>query len=390
MNQRFCNAFSPMREAILAFSPIRRQRNKEERRLIDKDGTLKIAHHGLNERKTRYIDDIFTTCVDLRWRYIFLGFTSSFLVSWLTFAGIWHLLFYLNGDLEEDHLPDVQVENGWTPCVYSIYDFGSTFLFSVETQHTIGYGLRGSSHKCPDTIILQCIQSIAGVLIQACMAGIVFAKLARPKNRARTVTFSKNAVVSMVNGKLRLMFRVANARNSQILEAHYRALLLGNFTTKEGSTYRNFPTELPLTTQIQEDEDAERKQEYGHVFLPLLVCHTIDRNSPLYNITPAQLLQSKVELLITLEGIVEQSGNTVQARTSFLPSEILWGHTFTNCVTFANKEGVYLVDHSKMDGVQADETPRLSAKQLENLDLESSLAEKFGSKYASNNKTLTR
>jgi len=50
-----------------------RQRNKEERRLIDKDGTLKIAHHGLNERKTRYIDDIFTTCVDLRWRYIFLG-----------------------------------------------------------------------------------------------------------------------------------------------------------------------------------------------------------------------------------------------------------------------------------------------------------------------------
>ena len=70
------------------------------------------------------------------------------------------------------------------------------------------------------------------------MAGIVFAKLARPKNRARTVTFSKNAVVSMVNGKLRLMFRVANARNSQILEAHYRALLLGNFTTKEGSTYR--------------------------------------------------------------------------------------------------------------------------------------------------------
>ena len=42
-----------------------------------------------------------------------------------------------------------------------------------------------------------------GVAIQACMAGIVFAKLARPKKRARTVTFSKIAVVSLVNGKLR-------------------------------------------------------------------------------------------------------------------------------------------------------------------------------------------
>jgi hypothetical protein len=42
-----------------------------------------------------------------------------------------------------------------------------------------------------------------GVAIQACMAGIVFAKLARPKKRARTVSFSKTAVISLVNGKLR-------------------------------------------------------------------------------------------------------------------------------------------------------------------------------------------
>jgi hypothetical protein len=42
-----------------------------------------------------------------------------------------------------------------------------------------------------------------GVAIQACMAGIVFAKLARPKKRAKTVSFSKIAVVSLVNGKLR-------------------------------------------------------------------------------------------------------------------------------------------------------------------------------------------
>lgn len=42
-----------------------------------------------------------------------------------------------------------------------------------------------------------CVQSVLGVIISACMAGIVFAKLARPKNRSHTVMFSKNAVVSM-------------------------------------------------------------------------------------------------------------------------------------------------------------------------------------------------
>jgi len=353
--------------SITTLSELRKRKKSKDRRLIDKDGTLRIVHHGLKERSSRFLDDIFTTCVDLRWRYIFIGFTSSFLFSWLGFAAVWHLMFWLHGDLEEEHLPDLQEENGWTPCVYSIHDFSSTFLYSVETQHTIGYGLRGSSHKCPDTIILQCLQSITGVLIQACMAGIVFAKLARPKKRAKTVTFSKMAVISQINGKLRLIFRVANIRNSQLLESHFKAFILGNVVTKEGRTIRHFQTELPLSTQITEDED-EDEQDYGPIFLPLMVGHTIDSSSPLYEVSPSQLLYSKLEVLVMLEGIVEPSGNTVQARTSYLPREILWGHSFVNCVTYANREGVYLIDHGKVDSVMADETPRMSAKRLESLN----------------------
>ena len=42
---------------------------------------------------------------------------------------------------------------------------------------------------------------------QASMAGIMFAKLSRPKTRAATVLYSDKAVISMRNGLLRLMFR---------------------------------------------------------------------------------------------------------------------------------------------------------------------------------------
>merc|ERR1711872_1155896 len=112
------------------------------------------------------------------------------------------------------------------------------------------------------------------------------------------------------------------------------------------------------------------EQDYGPIFLPLMVGHTIDDSSPLYEVSPSQLLYSKLEILVMLEGIVEPSGNTVQARTSYLPREILWGHSFVNCVTYANREGVYLIDHSKIDSVMADETPRLSAKKLDNLNSE--------------------
>ena len=85
----------------------------------------------------------------------------------------------------------------YKPCVYEIHDFTSTFLFSVETQHTIGYGSRQTTEECPEAIIMQCLQSIVGVIIQACMAGVVFAKLARPKKRVNTVVFSKYVLINI-------------------------------------------------------------------------------------------------------------------------------------------------------------------------------------------------
>lgn len=44
------------------------------------------------------------------------------------------------------------------------------------------------------------------------MAGIVFAKIARPKKRRETLIFSKNAVICMRDGKLCLLFRVGDMR----------------------------------------------------------------------------------------------------------------------------------------------------------------------------------
>ena len=72
------------------------------------------------------------------------------------------------------------------------------------------YGSRQTTEECTISIFIQCAQSIVGVLIQACMAGVVFAKLARAKSRASTVVFSKTAVITMRNKELFLLFRVGN------------------------------------------------------------------------------------------------------------------------------------------------------------------------------------
>lgn len=71
------------------------------------------------------------------------------------------------------HLAD----NLWVPCVFNIHSFTSCFLFSIETQHTIGYGVRTTTEECPEAIFVMCFQSIYGVFVQAFMVGIVFGNI---------------------------------------------------------------------------------------------------------------------------------------------------------------------------------------------------------------------
>ncbi len=70
--------------------------------------------------------------------------------------------------------------------------------------------------------------------------------------------------------------------------------------------------------------------------------------------------------VLVLEGITEETGNSVQVRTSYLPNEILWGHRFSaEPVTYDGAAGVFHVQHN-VSRTEADpETPRLSAKQLD-------------------------
>ena len=44
------------------------------------------------------------------------------------------------------------------------------------------------------------------------MAGIVFAKFTKPTNRAETILFSKNALITLRNGSYYLVCRIADLR----------------------------------------------------------------------------------------------------------------------------------------------------------------------------------
>ncbi|KAG8432840.1 hypothetical protein GDO86_017191 [Hymenochirus boettgeri] len=325
-------------------------RRKCRNRFVKKNGQCNVQFANMHDRPQRYIADMFTTCVDIRWRYLLLVFSLAFLVSWLLFGLIFWLIAFIHGDLENP-----SGENDFKPCVVQVNGFMAAFLFSIETQTTIGYGFRCVTEECPIAVFLVVFQSIVGCIIDSFMIGAIMAKMARPKKRAQTLLFSHNAVIAMRDGKLNLMWRVGNLRKSHIVEAHVRAQLMKSRITEEGEY-------IPLD-QIDINVGFDKGLDRIFLVSPITILHEIDEESPLFAISKEDLETSNFEIVVILEGMVEATAMTTQARSSYLASEILWGHRFEP-VLFEERHQ-YKVDYSHFHKTyEVSATPHCSAKDL--------------------------
>lgn len=325
-------------------------RRKSRNRFVKKNGQCNVHFTNMDEKSQRYLADIFTTCVDIRWRYMLVVFTFVFVVSWLVFGLAFWVIALLHGDLDNPAGDD-----NFTPCVLQVNGFIAAFLFSIETQTTIGYGFRCVTEECPLAVFLVVFQSIVGSIIDCFMIGAIMAKMARPKKRAQTLLFSHNAIIAMRDGKLCLMWRVGNLRKSHIVEAHVRAQLIKPRVTAEGEY-------IPLD---QMDINVGFDKGLDRIFLvsPVTILHQIDEESPLFGIGKQDLETADFEIVVILEGMVEATAMTAQARSSYLASEILWGHRFEP-VLFEEKNQ-YKVDYSHFHKTyEVPSTPRCSAKDM--------------------------
>ncbi|XP_066498265.1 ATP-sensitive inward rectifier potassium channel 12 [Hoplias malabaricus] len=325
-------------------------RRKARSRFVNKTGQCNVSFAHMEEQSQRYLADIFTTCVDIRWRWMFVLFSLAFIMSWLAFGFAFWVIALMHGDMDRTSGDD------FTPCVMQVNSFVAAFLFSVETQTTIGYGFRCVTEECPMAVLMVVMQSIVGCIIDAFMIGAIMAKMARPKKRAETLLFSHNAVIAMRDGKLCLMWRVGNLRKSHIVEAHVRAQLIKPRITEEGEY-------IPLD---QIDINVGYDQGLDRIFLvsPLTIIHEINEESPLFGISKQDLDNADFEIVVILEGMVEATAMTAQVRSSYLCSEILWGHRFEP-VVFEEKNH-YKVDFTHFHKTyEVPSTPCCSAKDIE-------------------------
>ena len=321
------------------------------RRLILKNGECNVKNINVPRRALRYLADHYTTFLEQRWRIVIIVFFGCFFTSWFVFTLAWFTLATLHDDFSEH-------EPGFTPCIWNIQNFASVFLFSMETQTTIGYGFRYVSEECNFGIFLLVLQSVFGALLQSILAGTVLAKLLMPKKRAKTVLFSKRCCVCVENGQLCLMFRIGNLRHSPVLGATIRAFFLWHDDLPDDDD--------SLSYRLKEMEmDEEEGNTNTHLWWPSIMIHRITKSSPLYNISNKTLKTRRFEIIVILEGSVGSTSLIFQARKSYLETDILWGYRFMPLFNpQKTSRSKFPIDFKNFDAVyKVHQTPTFCAKE---------------------------
>jgi len=217
-------------------------------------------------------------------------------------------------------------------------NFWDAFRFSVQTIASIGYGVLAPKSDYVNTVVV--VEAFTGILNLALITGAVFSRFSRPTAR---VLFSDVAVITDFDGAPTLMFRAANQRGNQILDATITVNLAFEQTTREGQTMRRFQ-ELTLV--------RPRSPLFA---LSWTVMHTVDETSPLYGQTPESLRAMQAELVAMLSGTDETLAAMIFARKSYPPQKILWRHRFVDILS-TNASGRRVVDLNRFHDAVPDGT----------------------------------
>jgi potassium inwardly-rectifying channel subfamily J len=301
-------------------------------RFVNKNGHINVNCSSLGRIKHMH-SNIILFIMQADWWLVLAFVLFGFLISWFFFALLYFLVSIEHGDfaLNEEEQALLDNQTNYTrqdlkiereKCVQDVHNFLSALLFSIETQHTIGYGSRYITTECMGGILVLTLQSSLGYLLQVIVTQIVFSKLSRPTEESQFVVFSNYAVIASRNNRLTLTFRIGNLSVSQLIFASVRLLMIRQRRTIEGEI---------IPHQIYDMELTHLRN--GQLFFPrpTVVEHIIDSRSPLYGIQRSTLSKDHFEIIAIIEGSFDYTGFSCHFRTSYLPNELLWGYQFSSC-----------------------------------------------------------
>ncbi|KAM3114105.1 ion channel [Phormidesmis sp. 146-33] len=247
-----------------------------------------------------------------------MGFFCLITLTYLGVNSLFAIAYLLGGDCIANATPG---------------SFLDAFFFSVQTLASIGYGAMYPKTVYSNSVVT--VEAMFGLVGISVLTGLAFARFSKPTAR---VVFSRVAVIAPHEGQPVLMFRTANKRRNQILEAQMRVYLMRDEVTSDGQHMRRI-----------HDLTLLRSQTPGFN-LSWTVMHAIEESSPLYGYDADALVKMNTSIVISLSGIDETVTQVVHARHTYAAQDIFWNHRFVDIIHFT-QEGHRYIDYNQFHEV---------------------------------------
>jgi inward rectifier potassium channel len=179
-------------------------------------------------------------------------------------------------------------------------------------------------------------ESLSGLLATAIITGLIFARFSRPTAR---IVFSQQAVIAPYKDITAFMFRITNARKTQLIAVEAK-VNLSLYESGNGPTNRRFH-QLTL--------ERSRVDVFP---LSWTIVHPIDEDSPLHGYTEEILRQTDAEFVIMLTAIDETSAQMVHTRSSYKCKELAWGAKFSNIYEPIADDEPITIDVGKLHDIE--------------------------------------
>ena len=262
------------------------------RRAINKDGSFNVRRRGSTWRDFHP----YLLLINMSWA----GFLAALFLGYLVVNTLFACGYYALGP--------GQLTGG--DAATAAGRFFNCFFFSAHTLTTVGYG--NISPGALGANVVAVFEALVGVLGFAVATGLLFGRVSRPSAR---IGFSENMIVAPYQEGHSLQFRVVNRRKNSLAELQARCLLM-TVDNEDGTPKRKY--------------ELLRLERPEVLFLALTwtIVHPIDRDSPLWGKTAADLTRLQAEVLILLKAYDDTFSQTVVARYSYRHDEIVWEKRF--------------------------------------------------------------
>lgn len=260
-------------------------------RLINPDGTTNVRKVGRGWFRPY---DFYHRLIAMPWTKFAVGILLSYLIVNLLFS-----FAYMAVGMEG--LAGISGTT-WTE------QFLDAFFFSAQTVTTLGYGRIAPVGTAASTIAA--IESMMGLLGFALATGLLYGRFSRPNAR---IKFSDFGVVAPYEGITGFMFRMANERQSELIEAEVQVMLSFVDLTDGTRDFVLLPLEISKINLFP---------------LTWTVVHPINEESKLWGKDADFLKAIDAEFIILVKAFDDSFATTVYQRKSYKWYEVQYGKKF--------------------------------------------------------------